>query len=89
MFRVLIDLFNLLLWWSFMYVGSFLLMVVAIVHIIKTNPTPRRPIIHQHYSTVQVIEPPKRVLIEEEICTRLDGCPIVNNVCVDCLTVKD
>ena len=89
MFRGLIDLFNLLLWWSFMYVGSFLIMVVAIVHIIKTNPIPPTPIIHEHYSTVQVIEPPKRVLIEEEICTRLDGCPIVNNVCVDCLTVKN
>ena len=89
MFRGLIDLFNLLLWWSFMYVGSFLLMVVAIVHIIKTNPTPSTPIISEYYSTVQVIEPPKRVLIEKEICTRLDGCPIVNNVCVDCLTVKN
>ena len=88
MFRGLIDLFNLLLWWSFMYVGSFLLMVVAIVHIIKTNPTPTTPIINEYYSTVQVIEPPKRVLIEKEICTRLHGCPIVNNVCVDCLTVK-
>ena len=85
MFRGILDLFNLLLWWSFMYVGSFLLMIVAIFYIIKTNPTPLPPIIHQHYSTVQVIEPPKRVLIEKEICTRLDGCPIVNNVCVDCL----
>ena len=55
-------------------------MVVAIVHIIKTNLTPPTPTIHEHYSTVQVVEPPKRVLIEEEICTRLDGCPIVNNV---------
>ena len=68
-----------------MYVGSFLLLIVAIVYITKTNPTP----INNHYSTVQVIEPPKRILIEEEICTRLDGCPIVNNVCVDCLTVKN
>ena len=85
MFRGLIDLFYLLLWWSFMYVGSFLFMVVAIVHIIKTNPTPPTQIIHEHYSTVQVIEPLKRVLMEKEICTRFDGCPIVNNVCVDCL----
>jgi len=75
MFRVLIDLFNLLLWWSFMYVGAFLLLIVGIVWIIKTNPTLPTPIIHEHYSTVQVIEPLKRLLIEEEICTRLDGCP--------------
>ena len=89
MFRGLIDLFNLLLWWSFMYVGSFLLMIVAIVYITKTNATPPTLIINHHYSTVQVVETPKRVLIEEEICTRLDGCPIVNGVCVGYLTVKN
>ena len=72
-----------------MYVGSFLLMIVGIFWIIKTNATPPIPIINEYHSTVQVIEPPKRVLIEEEICTRLDGCPIVNGVCVDCLTVKN
>ena len=71
-----------------MYVGSFLLVILAIVYLIKTNPSPPTPIINEYYSTIQVIEPPKRVLIEEEICTRLDGCPIVNNVCVDCLTKR-
>ena len=79
------ELVDLLLLWGFMYVGSFLLLIVGVVWIIKTNPTPPTPIIHQHYSTVQVIEPPKRVLVEREICTILDRCPIVNNVCVDCL----
>jgi hypothetical protein len=44
--------------------------------------------IHLHYSTVQVIEPPKKVIVEEGICTRIDGCRIVDNVCIDCLTVK-
>ena len=45
--------------------------------------------IHQHYSTVQVIEPPKKVFVEEDICTRIDGCRIVDNVCIDCLAVKN
>ena len=72
-----------------MYVGSFMLMVVAIVYLIKTNPSPPTPIINEYHSSVQVIEPPKRVLIEEGFCTRLDGCPIVNGICVDCLTVKN
>ena len=85
MFSFLSSLISFLMYWMFLYVGSFLLMIVAIFYIIKTNPSLPTPIIHQHYSTVQVVEPPKRVLIEEEICTRLDGCPIVNNVCVDCL----
>ena len=85
MFSFLSSLISFLMYWMFLYVGSFLLMIVAIFYMIKSNPTPPTPIIHQHYSTVQVVEPPKRVLIEEEICRRFDGCPIVNNVCVDCL----
>ena len=76
------------MYWVFMYVGAFLLLIVGIVWMIKTNPTPPTPIIQNHYSTVQVIEPPKRVLIEEEICTRVDGCPIVKGVCETCQIVK-
>ena len=74
------------MYWVFLYVCAIFLLVFGITYLAKTNPT---TIINHHYSTVQVIEPPKRVLIEEEICTRIDGCPIVNNVCVDCLTVKN
>ena len=64
---------------------SFMIMVVAIVYFIKSNPT---PIINHHYSTIEVIEPPKKVIMEEEICTRIDGCPIVNGVCETCQIVK-
>ncbi len=85
MFSFLSSIIQFFMYWVFMYVGAFLLMIVAIFYVIKSNPTPLPPIIHQHYSTVQVVEPPKRVLIEEEICKRLDGCPIVNGICVDCL----
>jgi hypothetical protein len=70
----------------FMYVSAILILIFGITYLAKTNST---PIINNHYSTVQVIEQPKRVLIEEEICTRPDGCPIVNGVCVDCLTVRN
>ena len=84
MFRRLIDILNLLLWWSFIHVGSFLLMIVAIVYVLETtSPT------ETHYTSVQVNESPKRVLVEREVCNRIDGCPIVNNVCLDCITVKN
>ena len=85
------ELVDLLLLWVFMYVGAFLIMIVGIVYITKTNPTPPTPIINEYYSTVthQVVEPPKKVIMEEEICTRIDGCRIIENVCVDCLTVKN
>ena len=75
------ELVDLLLLWGFWYVGSFMIMVVAIVYFIKSNPT---PIINHHYSTIEVIEPPKKVIVEEGICTRIDGCRIVDNVCIDC-----
>ena len=81
MFKGLIKLCNFLLLWGFLYVGSFVIMIIFIVHIIKTNPT---PIIQQF----KMIEPSKKVPVEKEICTRLDGCPIVNNVCLDCEIVK-
>ena len=85
------ELVDLLLLWGFMYVGSFLLLIVAIVYITKTNPTPPTPIINEYSSTVihQVVEPPKKVIMEEEICTRIDGCRSVDNVCIDCLTLKN
>ena len=76
------ELVDLLLLWGFWYLGSFMIMVVAIVYFIKSNPT---PIINHHYSTVEVIEPPKKVKMEEEICTRIDGCRIIDNVCIDCI----
>ena len=59
-------------------------MVVAIVYLIKTNSSLPIPIIKQHHSTVQVVQSPKKVVVEEEICTRIDGCRIVDNVCIDC-----
>ena len=86
MVSFLSSIIQFFMYWVFMYVCAISLLVFGITYLAKTNPT---PIINHHYSTVQVIEQPKRVLIEEEICTRPDGCPIVNGVCVDCLTVKN
>ena len=86
MVSFLSSIINFFMYWMFMYVSAILLLIFGITYLAKTNST---PIINNHYSTVQVFEPPKRVLIEEEICTRLDGCPIVNNVCVDCITLKN
>ena len=86
MIRGLIDLLDLILLCGFWYVISFLVLVFGIVYITKSNPT---PIIHQHYSTVEEIEPPKKVFVEEEICTRIDGCRIIDNVCVDCIWGKE
>jgi hypothetical protein len=89
MFSFLSSIIQFFMYWVFMYVGSFLLLIVGIVWIIKTNPTPPTPIIHEHKIVQNIIQPTKRVLVEREVCNRVDGCPIVNNVCVDCITVKN
>ena len=66
--------------------GSFMIMVVTIVYFIRSNPT---PIIHQHYSTVELVEPPKRVLVEREVCKDVRGCELLKGgECPDCVLEK-
>ena len=84
MFRLLADVFHFLLWWCFLYVGSFMLFILGIFYVLETTSPPET-----HYTTFQVNEPPKRVLVERKVCNRIDECRIVNNVCVDCITVRD
>ena len=72
-----------------MYVGSFLLLIVAIVYITKTNPTPPTPIIHEHKIVQNIIQPPKRVLVEQEVCKDFRGCKILKvSECPTCVVEK-
>ena len=74
------------MYWVFMYVGSLLLLIVAIVYITKTNPTPPTPIIHEHKIVQNIIQPPKRVLVEQEVCKDFRGCKILKgSECPDCV----
>ena len=81
------ELVDLLLLWAFMYVSSFLLLIVAIVYITKTNPTPPTPIIHEHKIVQNIIQSPKRVLVEREVCKDVRGCELLKGGhCPDCVT---
>jgi hypothetical protein len=51
-------------------------MIVAIVYVIQNNTPIEKP-----YTTVQVKEPSKKVLIERKICTRFDACQVVPETC--------
>jgi len=82
MWKGIRELVSILLLWGFWYLGSFMLMVVAIVYVIQSNQPPIIKQFHTHNS-VQVIEPLKR-----EFCNRIDGCPVVKGVCETCETVK-
>ncbi len=72
-----------------MYVGSFLLMIVAIFYVIKSNPTPPTPIIHEHKIVQNIIQPHKRVLVEREVCKDVRGCELLKGgECPDCVLEK-
>ena len=80
------ELVDLLLLWGFMYVGAFLIMIVGIVYITKTNPTPPIPIIHEHKIVQNIIQPLKRVLVEREVCKDVRGCAILKSgECPNCV----
>ena len=82
MIRGIKELLEILFLWGFIYVGSFIFLIIGIVHL-KSN----QPIIQeQHYHTTkQVFQPPKRVLVEREVCKDIRGCKIVKGKCIDCV----
>ena len=80
MIRGIKELLEILFLWGFIYVGSFIFLIIGIVHLQSNQPI----IQEQHYHTTkQVFQPPKRVLVEREVCNRIDGCRIIDNVCID------
>ena len=86
MIRGIKELVDLLLLWGFMYVGSFLLLIVAIFYVIKSNPKPPTPIIHEHKIVQNIIQPTKRVLVEREGCKDVRGCELLKGGhCPDCV----
>ena len=83
MFRLLSDVFHFLLWWCFLYVGSFMLFILGIFYVLETTSPPEI-----HYTTVQTIQSPKRVLVKREVCNRTDGCRVVSGTCPTCVMDK-
>ena len=86
MWKGIRELVDLLLLWGFIYVGSFFILIIGLVHIQSNQP----PIIKQYHThnTVQVVAPPKRVLVEQEVCNRISGCVVVNGTCPSCVLEK-
>ena len=76
MWKGIRELVDLLLLWGFWYLGSFMLMIVAIFYFIQSNQPPIIKQYHTH-NTVQVIEPHKRVLVEREVCKDIRGCVLL------------
>ena len=78
------ELVEILLLWGFIYFGTILLMIVLIIYLIQTNSSP----ITSVEPTKMTWTEPVRVLETSSICKRVDGCPIVEGVCEDCVEEK-
>ena len=80
------ELLEILFLWGFIYLGAFIFLIIGIVHIQSNQP----PIIKEYHThnKVQVVEPPKGVLVEREVCNRISGCEVVNGTCPSCVLEK-
>ena len=78
------ELVEILLLWGFIYFGTILLMIVLIIYLIQTNSSP----ITSVEPTKMTWTEPIRVLETSSICKRVNGCPIVEGVCEDCIEEK-
>ena len=77
------ELLEIVFLWGFLYMGAIFILIIGIVHI-KSN----QPIIQEHHyhTTKQVIEPPKRVLMQREVCKDPRGCELLKGgACPACV----
>ena len=95
MIRSIIDgckeLLELIFLWTFLHISSLAILVAAVVYITHTQPKQLIPMI-QPQEQISMVEPHITTFAEpimKEVCTKIDGCRIIDNVCVDCLTVKN
>tara|TARA_B100000586_G_C19695258_1_gene255199 strand:+ start:224 stop:502 length:279 start_codon:yes stop_codon:yes gene_type:complete len=91
MFRELRDLIieglHLLLLYGFLCVCAIGVVTIFIANAPKNSPEVIYHVTPAPEPIVQIVTAP-RELESVEICTRLDGCPVVEGVCESCEIVK-
>ena len=90
MFRELRDLIieglHLLLLYGFLCVCAIGVIIIVISETSQNTPQTIHHIANSPEPTIQ-IEPSEKSLRVVEICSRIDGCPVVKGVCESCETV--
>ena len=87
MYREIREWLHLILLYGFLYICAIGILIVFIANIAKNTPQPL-------YYAVKTPEPviqkdsSEESLRVVEICSRIDGCPIVNGICETCEIVK-
>ena len=83
MFRFLIEGIHLLLLYGFYYLTAILICILGLVYLIQNNQKPFTPDLPS-----RTWSEPIKIQRYVEICPRIDGCPIVEGVCEDCVEEK-
>ena len=77
------ELLEIVFLWGFLYMGAIFILIIGIVHIKSTQPIIQE---HHYHTTKQVIEPPKRVLMQREVCKDPRGCELLKGgACPACV----
>ena len=76
------ELLEIVFLWGFLYMGAIFILIIGIVHIKSNQPIIQEQHFHQ---TTKVFAPPKRVLVEREVCKDIRGCQIVKGKCIGCV----
>ena len=77
------ELLEIVFLWGFLYMGAIFILVLGIVHIKSTQPIIQE---HHYHTTKQVIELPKRVLMQREVCKDPRGCELLKGgACPACV----
>ena len=76
MLRGLTELLHLLLFYISFHVIAFMVLIGFLVYTMRGHDTSPSP---------QVYHAPVKVQKLVEVCPRIDGCPIVEGICEDCV----
>ena len=87
MFRELRGWLHLILLYGFLYICALGVLVVFIVNAPKNSTEVIYHVTPAPEPIVQIVTTP-RELESVEICSRIDGCPIVEGICETCQIVK-
>ena len=87
MYREIREWLHLILLYGFLYICAIGILIVFIANIPKNSPQPLYYAVKtpEHVIQKDSYEESLRVV---EICSRIDGCPIVNGICETCEIVK-
>ena len=87
MYREIREWLHLILLYGFLYICAIGILIVFIANIPKNTPQPLYYAVNLPEPIIQKDSSEKDLRVVD-ICSRIDGCPIVNGICETCQKVQ-